>query len=126
MGILPGWGLSQKLPRMIGVGRAKELAFTGNYIDAEQAVAWGLANRVTEPDALLPTCRALAGDMLSCDPVSLRGYKRMIDEGYAGTLRDGLRHESRASAEHLGRVRPTDIEGRRAAIQSRGRQQSRS
>ncbi len=68
VGVLPGWGLSQKLPRLIGISRAKELSFTGNYIDAEQALAWGLVNRVVAPEELLPTCRSLALDMLSCDP----------------------------------------------------------
>ena len=79
VGILPGWGLSQKLPRLIGIHRAKELSFTGNYLSAARAEAWGLVNRVVEPEALLSTCRALAEDMLSCDPETLRGYKRVID-----------------------------------------------
>lgn len=124
VGILPGWGLSQKLPRLIGIGRAKELAFTGNYISAEQAVAWGLANRATEPDELLPTCRALAGDMLSCVPNALRGYKKVIDEGFAMNYADALAHESRTSAEHMRNVRPESVADRRAGIQQRGRSQS--
>jgi enoyl-CoA hydratase len=86
VGILPGWGLSQKLPRMIGIGRAKELSFTGNYIGAEQALAWGLVNRVVAPAELLVTCQKLASDMLSCDPESLRGYKVADRRG----LRDHL------------------------------------
>ena len=45
VGILPGWGLSQRLPRLIGIGRAKELSLTGNYIDAEAAERWGLVKR---------------------------------------------------------------------------------
>ena len=68
VGILPGWGLSQKLSRTIGIYRAKELSLTGNYLSAEQAEAWGLVNRVVEPEALLPTCHALAQDMRSCGP----------------------------------------------------------
>ena len=104
VGILPGWGLSQKLPRLIGIQRAKELSFTGNFIDAATAERWGLVNRVVEPDALLPTCRALAGDMASCAPDVLRSYKRLIDEGAAMSLADALRHESaraRASARAM-------------------------
>jgi enoyl-CoA hydratase len=124
VGILPGWGLSQKLPRLIGIGRAKELAFTGNYVSAEQALAWGLVNRVTGPDELLPTCRALAQDMLSCLPEALRGYKEVIDEGFAMTFGDGLVHESRASAEHMRSVRPGAVAERRAAVQKRGRTQA--
>jgi len=124
VGILPGWGLSQKLPRLIGIGRAKELAFTGNYISAEQAVEWGLANRVTPPGELLPSCRALASDMLSCDPAALRGYKRLIDEGFALSYGEALAHESRVSAGHMQRVSPDQVAKRRERVQQRGRSQS--
>jgi len=123
VGIVPGWGLSQKLPRLIGIGRAKELSFTGNFIDAVQAERWGLVNRVVEPDELLPTCHAIAQDMLSCDPPSLRRYKQMIDRGYEGTFADGLRLEGRSSREHMGDVTPEAVALRRAAIQKRGREQ---
>ena len=60
VGIVPGWGLSQKLSRMIGISRAKELSFTGNLLDAETAHAWGLVNHVVAPDELLPLARKLA------------------------------------------------------------------
>lgn len=123
VGIVPGWGLSQKLPRMIGIGRAKELAFTGNFIDAHQAERWGLVNRVVEPEELLPTCRRLAEDMLSCDPQSLRTYKQMIDRGYDETFADGMRLERRMSRAHLKEVPPGAVEARRAGIQKRGRGQ---
>jgi enoyl-CoA hydratase len=124
VGILPGWGLSQKLPRMIGIGRAKEISLTGNYIAADQALAWGLVNRVVAPAELLDTCQKLASDMLSCDPASLRGYKQLIDEGFATTYADGLRLEARASREHAKQITPEMVAGRRGAVQERGRRQS--
>jgi enoyl-CoA hydratase len=123
VGIVPGWGLSQKLPRQIGISRAKELSFTGNFMDAGQAERWGLVNRVTEPDALLPTCRQLAQDMLSCDPASLRTYKQMIDRGYEQTFGEGMQLEQRMSREHLKAVPAGAVEARRAGIQQRGRRQ---
>lgn len=123
VGIVPGWGLSQKLPRLIGISRAKELSFTGNFIDAAQAERWGLVNRVVEPEALLPVCRSLAEDMLSTDPPTLARYKQMIDEGYAEDLAAGLRIESTHSREHARSVEPGAVEARRAAIQQRGRSQ---
>jgi enoyl-CoA hydratase len=123
VGIVPGWGLSQKLPRLIGIQRAKELSFTGNFIDAAQAERWGLVNRVVEPEALLPTCRQLALDMLSCDPPSLRRYKQMIDRGYEQTFAEGLRLEARESRAHLEGVTPEAVAARRADIQRRGRRQ---
>jgi len=125
VGIVPGWGLSQKLPRLIGIARAKELSFTGNFIDAEQAERWGLVNRVVPASELLSACRQLALDMLSCDPPSLRRYKQMIDRGYAGTFSDGMLLEQRISREHLADVTAEAIAARRAGIQDRGRKQQR-
>ena len=125
VGIMPGWGLSQKLSRAIGIYRAKELSLTGNYLSAELAGAWGLVSRVVAPDELLPTCRALARDMLSCDPEVLVNYKRVIDEGFAATFADGLRLEAEASRRHASAVTPDAIAGRRATVQERGRAQSR-
>ena len=124
VGILPGWGLSQKLPRLIGIGRAKELSFTGNFIGAEQALAWGLVNRVVSQAELLPTCRQLAADMLSCDPASLRGYKQLIDAGFATTFEEGLRLEARVSRDHAKAITPEMVAKRRAAVQERGRRQT--
>ena len=60
MGVVPGWGLSQRLARLIGVSRAKQVSFTGNYIDAETACRWGLVNEVLEPDKLLTYCEKIA------------------------------------------------------------------
>lgn len=123
VGIMPGWGLSQKLSRTIGIYRAKELSLTGNYLTAAQAAEWGLVNRVVASDELLPTCRALARDMLSCDPTVLRAYKRVIDDGYARTFADGLALESEASRAHARTLTADAIAERRASVQARGRAQ---
>jgi enoyl-CoA hydratase len=124
VGVLPGWGLSQKLSRLIGIGRAKELSLTGNFLPAEQACAWGLINRVVEPDALLPTCKALARDMLSVVPEMLTAYKKLIDDGYALSFGDGMALEGRAFRAYNRQVSPDAIEARRQAIRDRGRQQT--
>lgn len=124
VGVMPGWGLSQKLSRVIGVYRAKELSLTGNYLSAAQAEAWGLVNRVVAPEELLPTCRVLAKDMLSCVPEMVRSMKQVIDDGYAASLADGLTIEHDAWAEHARTVTPESIAERRSNIQQRGRNQS--
>ena len=124
VGILPGWGLSQKLSRLVGIHRAKEVSLTGNFLSAEQACAWGLLNRVVEPAALLPACRALAKDMLSCVPEVMRAYKRVIDEGFAATYGEGRRIETRAAAENARGLTPEAIAARRRAVQQRGRAQA--
>lgn len=125
VGVVPGWGLSQRLPRLIGANRAKELSLTGNYLDAATAYAWGLVNRVVEPDALLSTCRELARDIVSTEPVTRREIKRLIDAGWHGTLESGLQTELAASQAHSqAEVTPEKVAERRAGIQARGRDQS--
>ncbi len=123
VGIFPGWGLSQKLSRMIGVSRAKELSFTGNFLDAATAQAWGLVNRVVSPEDLVPAAQSLARDMASIDPAMLQAYKALIDEGYAATFGDGLAIEQRVSTAANSAVKPEDVEARRLAVQARGRSQ---
>jgi len=123
VGLLPGWGLSQKLPRLIGVGRAKELSLTGNFLTAERAEAWGLVNRVVDPGELMTICRRLARDIMSCDRPTIRAYKSLIDRGYGMPFSDAVKLEREASLEHAKRVSPADVARRRRAIQERGRQQ---
>ena len=123
VGYLPGTGLSQKLSRLIGLGRAKELSLTGNYLSAEQALAWGLVNRVVPPEALIPTCRDLAKDMLSCVPGMVEKYKDLIDQGYGMSLSEGLELERRAFAAHTREVSSDSIAERREKIIARGRDQ---
>lgn len=125
VGVVPGWGLSQRLPRLIGINRAKELSLTGNFLDAETACAWGLVNRVVPADALLETCRGLARDIVDTDPATRGEIKRIMDAGWSTTLGEGLEIELDASRAHSRReVRPEKVAERRAAIQSRGRSQS--
>ena len=123
VGLLAGWGLSQRLSRVIGLARAKELSLTGNFLDAVTAERWGLVNRVVAPEALLPTCRELASAMLSVAPEFLPMYKRVIDQGYHMNLADGMAFEARASKAWNEGVSAATIEARRGQIMARGKQQ---
>ncbi|MEM9668577.1 MAG: enoyl-CoA hydratase [Pseudomonadota bacterium] len=123
VGIMPGWGLSQRLSRLIGTSRAKELSFTGNFLEAETAERWGLVNRVYQPDELVPAAMKLAEEMCSCDPALLRSYKAVIDDGLAVTFGDGLDLEIRRSAEHAKTVTAESVEAARKEVTARGRDQ---
>jgi len=123
VGIMPGWGLSQKLARLIGISRAKELSFTGNFLDAQTARAWGLVNHVLPPEDLLPHAQKLAADMAQIDADFLRAYKRLIDDGYALPFGDAVALERTRGTPHNRAVTPASIEARRAAVQARGRSQ---
>ena len=123
VGVMPGWGLSQKLSRLIGVARAKELSFSGNFLDARTAAAWGLVNRVVPAAELMPAARALAHDIASADPAFIAGYKRLIDDGFALPFGEAMALEhARSSAANAG-VTPESVEARRTAVQARGRAQ---
>lgn len=124
VGVMPGWGLSQKLSRAIGISRAKELSLTGNFLSAQQAADWGLVNRVVAAEDLLPTCRQLADDMLSVVPEMLTDYKALIDEGFAESFGDAMATEKRVSSAANVRVTADVVESRRENIRSRGKTQT--
>src|SRR5581483_6557448 len=99
LGIIPGGGGTQRLPRLIGVARAKDLVLTGRQIDASEALAIGLVDEVVEPDALFERALERAA-ALAAGPVVAHGLaKHAIDEGLDGTLADGLALEQRLFAE---------------------------
>ena len=124
VGVVPGWGLSQRLPRLIGINRAKELSLSGNYLDADTAYDWGLVNRVVEHDQLLPTAKNLARDIMSTDIDARIEIKRIIDIGWEDTLGQGLQFEKEANEKHSKKnVTLGKIASRRIAIQNRGRSQ---
>ncbi len=123
VGIMPGWGLSQKLSRTIGLYRAKELSLTGNFLSAQQAESWGLVNRVVPPAELLPAARRLAEDMLSVVPEMLVAYKKLIDDGYAASFGQGLAIEAERASDANRGVTANDIERRREAVRARGQAQ---
>ncbi len=123
VGIMPGWGLSQKLSRLIGIHRAKELSLSGNFLDAATAERWGLVNRVVAADQLLPTAARLAADMATIDPAFSAAYKALINDGFAASFGEGLRLESARSTAANKAVQPGEVAQARAALQARNRQQ---
>ncbi len=123
VGVMPGWGLSQKLSRLIGVSRAKELSLSGNFLDAATAERWGLVNRVVPAAELLPTAQRLARDIASADAGFIAAYKRLIDDGFARPFGEAMALEHERSSAANRAVTPEAVEARRAAVQARGRAQ---
>ena len=118
VGLLPGWGLSVRLPHRVGLHRAKELAFTARFLSAAEAEAWGLVNRVVPPDQLLGTARAMAEQMLAVVPEVLVNYKKLLDESFSRPAGEALVNERAAAIAANAHVD-------RAAIPGRWRAQSR-
>lgn len=121
IGVAPGWGLSQRLCRVIGPYRARELSFTGNWLGAEQAAAWGLVNRVVPAERLMDEAHALAADMLGTLPAMLTRYKALIRDGEAQPLGEALRMERQRARAFNRAVTAEAVETRREDVRRRNR-----
>ena len=86
LGLIPGDGGAWFLPRLIGPARAAEMTFTGDRVDAKQALEWGLVNRVVPADELMPEARALADRIAVNPPNALRMAKRLLRESGGSSL----------------------------------------
>jgi len=93
LGIIPGFGGTQRLPRVIGPGAALELITTGRQVDADEALRLGLVNHVYEPDALVDEARALAERIAANGPIAVRLALECALSGRSQPLEEGLRHE---------------------------------
>src|SRR5579872_1007444 len=82
LGVIPGFGGTQRLSRLVGKGRALELCLTGRRITAEEAYNWGLVNELTTPDNLLPRAVALLKELVSLGPIAMQSIMTTIHQGY--------------------------------------------
>jgi enoyl-CoA hydratase len=96
LGIPPGWGGSQRLPRLVGPGLASELIFTGRHVFAEEALRIGLVNAVHPLDQLLPAAREMAKNIAGNSPRAVRAAKSLIKLAFQGAPGAGLDAEVRA------------------------------
>lgn len=94
LGIPPGFGGTQRLPRLVGKGRAKELLFTGDMIDAEEAYRIGLANKVVASEELMETAKAMAQKIMSRAPIAVQVCKAAVNEGMDTDLESGVAYEA--------------------------------
>jgi enoyl-CoA hydratase/carnithine racemase len=101
LGTIPGAGGTQRLPRLIGPTRAKELILTARRIDAATALAWGLVSSVHPADELLAAARALAAAIARQSPRAVAYAKAAIDLGLESSLEQGLRYEAAAAGAAL-------------------------
>ena len=117
LGVIPGFGGTQRLPRLIGANMAKELIYTGKMISAEEALRLGLANKVVPHDSLMDEVMKTAGTMASKGKVSLREAKQAINKGMNVDLASGCAIEIDAFA--LCYASPDAKEGTSAFLDKR-------
>jgi enoyl-CoA hydratase len=98
LGIIPAAGATQRLPRIVGLGRAKQLVLTGEAIDAPTALAWGLVTVVVPAEAVIATARALATKVLARGPLAIRLAKIALNASSRVDLDSGLLIETLAQA----------------------------
>jgi enoyl-CoA hydratase len=117
LGVIPGLGGTQRLPRRVGLARASELLFTGGVIDADEALRIGLVNAVLEPAALLPRVRTVAEAIAARAPLAVAAAKRAAREGTELPLAAGIEHERKLFAGLFGTA--DQREGMRAFVEKR-------
>jgi enoyl-CoA hydratase len=117
LGLIPGFGGTQRLPRLIGPNLARELIYTGKMVSAIEALDMGLVNRVDEPEALMASVMKTARNMAARGRISLRAAKEAINSGLDTSLGTGLKIEQDAFA--ICMASEDAREGTRAFIEKR-------
>ena len=124
VGIQPGWGLSVLLPQAVGLRRAREMSATGNFVDADTALRWGLVNHVVPHEELLATAQGLARDVASNDAAAVQRLMQTYTEGSELTAAEAWALEARVAADWQKQAfDAAEVARRREAITERGRTQ---
>ncbi|WP_299393438.1 enoyl-CoA hydratase-related protein [uncultured Gelidibacter sp.] len=101
LGVIPGYGGTQRLPQLVGKGRAMEMVMTAGMIDAETAKAYGLVNHVTTQEDLMPLCEKIAGKIMRNSTVAIKGAIKAINANYKDGV-DGYKVEIKQFGKCFG------------------------
>ncbi len=124
VGVIPGGGMSARLPRAVGIRKAKELSLTGNYLPAREAERVGLVNRVVAKEQLLTAARELAQQIAGANQKIVRQMKRLYDLTTRTTLEDALRIEQDSFRDFNRQANLGELEQARESVMARGRTQA--
>ena len=120
LGIIPGAGASQRLPRLVGLGRAKELILTGRRIKADEALRIGLVEKVVPQESLLEEAQRMAEEISTKGPLAVAAAKKVLNDGWDLGIEDGLNTESRIWGSLFGTK--DQKEGAKAFLEKRSSQ----
>ncbi len=98
LGIIPGWGGTQRLPRLIGKTKALEVMLTGDPLTPEEALSYGLVNKVVPAEQVLPEAKALAGRLAKGAPLAMREILKAVTLGLNTNIEEGIKIEKAGSA----------------------------
>jgi enoyl-CoA hydratase len=119
VGVVPGWGLSQKFPRLVGINRARELSFSGRFFSAHEAKEWGLVNEVYAHNELMEQVLNLAAKIAEADMPALLKIKALMNEGWKMNLQDALAYETQVSVPYSKTLDMSQIETRLEMLKQR-------
>lgn len=117
LGIIPGFGGTQRLPRLVGKGMGKYMIMTADYIKADEAKSIGLVEKVVAPEELMPTCEEIARKIMSKAPIAIRAAKSAINTGIMLDVATGVAVETEATAAPF--CSEDRVEGMRAFLEKR-------
>jgi enoyl-CoA hydratase len=117
LGLYPGFGGTQRLPRLVGYARAMEMICTGRRLKAEEALAWGIVNQVVAPEELTAVATKIAQQICTSSQYAIRQAKRAIRDGMTGTLDAGMDVERRGFTGLFDH--PDRVEGLTAFLEKR-------
>jgi enoyl-CoA hydratase len=101
LGVIPGYGGTQRLPQLVGKGRAMEMIMTAGMIDAQTAHSYGLVNHVVDQEELLATCQKLASKIMNNSPVAIGAAIKAVNAGLKNGV-DGYQEEIKQFGESFG------------------------
>jgi enoyl-CoA hydratase/carnithine racemase len=124
VGVMPGGGMSARLPRAVGIRKAKELSLTGNYLPAREAERMGLVNRVVAREQLLPAAGEMANAIAGANQTIVRKMKQLYDLTTRTTLQDAMRIEQDFFREFNRQANLSELDQARESVMQRGRTQA--
>jgi enoyl-CoA hydratase len=124
VGVMPGGGMSARLPRAIGIRKAKEMSLTGNYLSARDAERMGLVNHVVPREQVLSAAREIAAQIAGANQEIVRQMKQLYELTSRATLQDAIRIEQDSFRAFNRKAKFDDFDNRREAVMQRGRSQT--
>jgi enoyl-CoA hydratase len=124
VGVMPGGGMSARLPRAVGIRKAKEMSLTGNYLPAREAERLGLVNRVVPAEELMATARELATQIAGANQRIVREMKQLYERTTRATLDEALALEQTTFRAFNSSANLAEVGGTRESVMQRGRTQA--
>lgn len=121
VGITPSWGMTQVLPRLIGINRARQMSLTGEFVDAKKAYDWGLVNEVVPAGDLITRAYHLAEQISETDRSTMTRIRGLIAQSAELPLSESLAREVAVFDQHIATVSAADLAESRARVTQRGR-----